>query len=93
MIPETTPIPYKRTVILMFSLIPLFVLNNTASPTPAPTNKPAIIVPTEMIFSKYICVIITDEAQFGIRPINPEMIGPNIGLSSINEAIVSSPIK
>ena len=92
-IPDMTPIAYSRTVILIFSLTPLFVLNNTASPTPAPTNSPAIIVPTDIIFSKYICVIITDEAQFGIKPIKPDIIGPNIGLSSIKLAMVSSPIK
>ena len=78
-IPEITPIIYNNETILMFCLIPLFVLNNTASPTPALTKVPEIIVDIEITFSKYICVKITDAAQFGINPINPDNIGPNIG--------------
>ena len=91
-IPDITPIAYNKIVIFIFSFMPLLVLNNTANPTPAPTSKPAIIVPTDIIFSKYICVMITEDAQFGINPIAPDIIGPSIGLSNIKDAIVSSPI-
>ena len=91
-IPDNTPITYNIVTIFMFCLIPLFVLNNTASPTPAPTNVPEIIVEIEITFSKYICVNITDDAQFGIKPINPDKIGPNIGLFCKKLEICSSPI-
>ena len=70
----------------------MLFLNNTTSPTPAPTNNPDNIVETFIIFSKYNLVNITDEAQFGINPINPAIIGPNIGLLVTNVAIASSPI-
>ena len=92
-IPEITPIAYNKTTIPIFSFILLFVLNNTASPTPAPVNNPDIILPSEITFSKYIFVIITDAAQFGIKPINEAIIGPTTGLFSIQPAIVSSPTK
>ena len=79
-IPEIAPIVYNKATIPIFSFSLLFVLNNTASPTPAPVNNPAIILPSEITFSKYIFVIITDAAQFGINPINDVIIGPIIGL-------------
>ena len=91
--PANTPITYNNPTIIIFFFIPLFALNNTASPTPDPTNNPEIIVAAEITFSKYICVKITDEAQLGIKPINPAIIGAKIGLFSINPAITSSPIK
>lgn len=92
-IPEITPIVYNKVIIPIFSLILLFVLNNTASPTPAPVNKPDIILPSEITFSKYIFVIITDAAQFGINPISDAIIGPITCLFNIQLAIVSSPTK
>ena len=73
-IPEMVPIVYNRATIPMFSFSLLFVLNKTASPTPAPVNSPAIMLPSEITFSKYIFVIITDAAQFGIKPINDVII-------------------
>ena len=88
-----TPIAYKIPTIFKFSFIPLFILNKTASPTPAPTNNPEIKVATDIISFKYICVIITDDAQLGINPISPDIIGPIIGLFCKKFAIVSSPIK
>ena len=63
----------------MFCFNPRLVLNRTASPTPAPVNKPAIILAAEITFSKYKLVMITDAAQFGINPTAPAMIGPKIG--------------
>ena len=77
----------------MFSFSFLFVLNSTASPTPAPVNNPAIILPADIKFSKYIFVIITDAAQFGINPINPAITGPNIFLFNNKFEMFSSPIK
>ena len=79
-IPAITPILYKIPTILKFSFNPLLILNNTANPTPAPVNSPAIKLDTDITFSKYMFVKITDAAQFGIRPINPAIIGPIIGL-------------
>ena len=52
-IPDITPIAYNKVIIPIFSLILLFVFNKTASPTPAPVNKPEIILPSEITFSKY----------------------------------------
>ena len=49
-IPETTPIVNNIPAILIFSFIPLFILNKTANPTPAPTSKPEIIVATGITF-------------------------------------------
>ena len=92
-IPAITPILYNRAAIFIFCLIPLLVLNNTANPTPAPTNNPEIAVAKEITFSKYICVKITDDAQFGISPMIPARIGPNIGWFCKNPEIRSSPIK
>ena len=92
-IPEITPIAYNKTTIPIFSFILLFVLNNTASPTPAPVNNPDIILPSDITFSKYIFVIITDAAQFGINPISDVISGPITGLFNIQIAIVSSPTK
>ena len=92
-IPDITPIPYNIPTIARFCFISLFVLNNTASPTPAPVNSPEIKLATDITFSKYILVIITDAAQFGISPSNAETIGPIIGLFNNKCAIVSSPIK
>ena len=51
------------------------------------------VLTTDITFCKYIFVIITDAAQFGINPINAEIIGPSIGLSNNKFAIFSSPIK
>jgi len=54
----------------------LFILNNTSRPAPAFANKPPISEPKLIIFDKYSSVIITDEAQFGINPINAATTGP-----------------
>ena len=54
----------------------LFILNNTNRPVPAFANKPPINEPKLMIFDRYNSVILTDEAQFGIRPISAATIGP-----------------
>ena len=59
----------------------------------SPTSNPEIIVAADITFSKYICVNITEDAQFGINPIIPAITGPNIGWFLKNPAIVSSPIK
>ena len=56
----------------------LLVLNNTSNPTPALTATPDIKTGIEITFSTNNSVNITDEAQFGINPINPAIIGPNI---------------
>ena len=92
-IPDIVPIKYNNPTIFTFSFQFLFVLNNIASPTPAPVNNPAIILPTEITFSKYKFVKITDAAQFGIRPIKAAIAGPIIDLFKIQLAIVSSPTK
>ena len=68
-------------------------MNRTANPTPAPVNNPAIKLETDITFSKYIFVIITDDAQFGINPINAAIIGPIIGLFNNRCAMFSSPTK
>ena len=52
-IPDITPIAYNKHVIFKFSFKFLLVLNNTKSPTPAPTKRPDIIVPTLITFSRY----------------------------------------
>ena len=67
-IPDITPMPYTNKTIPTFSFNLSFVLNNTASPTPAPVNNPAIMLPNDITFSRYRFVIITDAAQFGINP-------------------------
>ena len=71
----------------------LFVLNNTASPTPAPVSNPDIMLAADITFSRYIFVKITDAAQFGIRPIRLATIGPKIFWFNSKLAIFSSPIK
>ena len=77
-IPEIAPIKYTIKTIFIFSFMFLFVLNNTASPTPAPVSKPDIMLAADITFSRYIFVKITDAAQFGIRPIRLATIGPKI---------------
>ena len=84
---------YNNNTILIFSFKFLFTLNNTISPTPALTNKPAINVATVIKPSKYNWVIITEAAQFGISPTIPAITGPKIGLLEIKIESVSSPIK
>ena len=70
----------------------LFVLNSTNNPTPAFTATPEIKIGIEITFSINNSVIITEDAQFGINPISPAIIGPNITFLLIKCAIVSSPI-
>ena len=53
-IPDIAPITYNNATIPIFSFNLLFVLNKTASPTPAPVNNPEIKLPSEITFSKYI---------------------------------------
>ena len=87
------PIKYINPTIIIFSFICfLFVLNNTNKPTPAPVNNPAISDAILITFSIYKLVIITDAAQFGIKPIKLEIIGPKKILFFINVSIVCSPI-
>lgn len=77
---------------LKFSFIFLFVLNNTSSPTPAFTATPDIKTGIDITFSTNSSVNITDDAQFGINPISPAIIGPNTRFWLIKFAIASSPI-
>ena len=63
---------------MKFSLKFLFVLNNTNSPTPAFTATPDINTGIAITFSTNNSVNITDDAQFGINPTNPAIIGPNM---------------
>ena len=56
----------------------LFVLNKIISPTPAPVKSPAISEAPLIMFCIYKFVIITDAAQFGIKPIKLEIAGPRI---------------
>lgn len=91
--PTITPIAYNKTTILVFSFMFLFTLNKTNIPNPAFTSNPASIVAILITFVKYNFVRITDDAQFGINPINPAIIGPNTGLFSIKFDKLSSPTK
>ncbi len=75
-IPVKTPIKYSNIIILKLTLGCLFVLHNTKTPTPAPTNNPESNVEIVIPPDKYNCVRITEEAQFGINPIIPAIIGP-----------------
>ena len=93
MTPHITPIKYSVIVIVIFSFKFLFDLYRIRIPTPDPTSRPAIIVPKLIRFDKYNSVIITELAQFGIRPIKQEIATPKIGRSKIRLATVSSPIK
>ena len=88
-----TPITYSVPVILRFSLIFLFDLNNTNIPIPEPTRRPAIIEPKLIKLLKYNSVIITEPAQFGIKPNKLATNIPTIGALAIALAITSSPIK
>ena len=90
--PAKTPIKYKIPTIFIFSFTFLFVLNNTNSPTPAFTATPDINTGIDITLLINNSVKITDEAQFGINPIKPATIGPNITFLLIKCAIVSSPI-
>ena len=67
-------------------------MKSTNSPTPALTATPEINIGIEITFSINNSVKITDEAQFGINPINPAITGPNITLLLIKCDILSSPI-
>ena len=60
-------------------------------PTPAFTNSPPIIIAKLKTPDKYNSVNITEEAQFGIKPISPPISVPNIGLFSISPPNLSSP--
>ena len=82
---------YNKITILAFSFIFLFTLNNINNPTPAPTSSPESIVASVITFPKYNCVNITDEAQFGINPTNPAIVGPSSQLLSIKLDKASSP--
>ena len=74
-----------------FSFHLLFVRNKTKSPTPAPTSSPEIIEPKSRIPPRYIWVIRTDAAQFGINPTIAANTGPNIAWLDKNSEIRSSP--
>ena len=76
----------------MFSLIFLFTLNNTIKPSPELTSNPPINVPIPIIFPVNNSVSITDDAQFGIKPIKHASIGANNLLFDIKFDILSSPI-
>ena len=69
----------------------MFTLKSTNIATPLPVNKPDIIAPNDITFSKYSCVITTLEAQFGINPIKLDKIGPNTFFLNIKFPNVSSP--
>ena len=69
----------------------LFILNSISNPAPDPTNRPAINDPKFIIPDRYNSVIITEEAQFGIKPINDAITGSKIELSDIKFFNVSSP--
>ena len=70
------PTKNKIPKIMKFSFFTLFTLNKIKIPIPEFTNKPAIIPPTLMIFPRYNCVNMTEEAQFGIKPIKLVIKGP-----------------
>ena len=91
--PEIAPTTYNIPKIVRFSFFTLFTLNSINMPIPELTSNPAIIEPTVIIFSKYNCVNITDDAQFGIKPTKLDITGPNIGTFNIKCAIFSSPIR
>ena len=66
-------------------------LNKTSSPTPAPTNKPPIIVPKLIAPSKKSSVISTLAAQLGISPTIPLITGPTNVFEKMDFEIDSSP--
>ena len=76
--PDITPIAYNSPIIFRFSFLFSFVLNNTNNPTPAFTHNPEINIGIDITFSTNNSVNTTDDAQFGINPIIPATIGPNI---------------
>ena len=83
---------YNIETIFIFSFKFLFILNNTISPSPEFTSSPPINVPNPITLLTNSSVSITDDAQFGISPISPAIIGPSIGLFKISPARVSFPI-
>ena len=91
--PDIIPIKYNSPAIVKFCFICLFDLNNTKIPIPEPTNNPAIIEPRLIKFDKYNSVIITEPAQFGIKPNNADTNIPTKGTLAIAFEMFSSPIK
>ena len=75
-----------------FSRRRLFVLNSTSRPSPEPESSPASAGPAPIMPSIYRCVIMTDEAQFGIRPMSAAAASPSTGSESSQPETVFSPI-
>lgn len=88
-IPQTLENNININKIMMFSLIFLFCLNNINNPNPEPVRSPEMQLPKGIIFSRYNCVIITLDAQLGIKPIRLDIMGLNILLLLMNVVNVS----
>ena len=73
--------------IKQFSFKLELTLNKTNKPTPAPASSPDIILPKLIKPDKYNSLIITDAAQFGIKPIREANKCDNKGLLSKKLAI------
>ena len=68
-IPISTPTKYIIDRIVMFSFMFLLFLNYSNMPSPLPVKSPLKSVPIVIRLDKYNSVIITLDAQLGIRPI------------------------
>ena len=89
--PNETPIIKTKNAINTFFFIGRLTLNNISIPTPLPTKRPDKQEPKLIALERYISVIITLEAQFGIRPTTPAKIGAKILFLSNSFARISSP--
>ena len=61
--------------IILIVAISGFCFNKRSKPKPAPEDNPATVEPKPIAPFKYIIVIATEIAQFGIRPTTAQIIG------------------
>ena len=90
--PKMTPERYTMDNIKRFCFVFLFVLNRRRIPTPEPARRPERTTPRGARPERYTSVRITDEAQFGMRPISAEAKYEKIDFSPRKLARVSEPI-
>ena len=92
-IPKTTPLASIIPTIMRFSLGRLLIFIRIRSPTPAPENSPAIMVPTVIIPFVQRVVRPTETAQFGINPTIAAIKWLTKGMLNKAEPRFSSPTK
>ena len=92
-IPDMTLIVYNKPKIIKFSFKFLLYLNSTNKAIPLLTKSPEINEPNDIALFKNSSVIITLEAQLGIRPIKLITNGPKrLSFKNIDEIIVLSKV-